>query len=226
MARPNSARARPLKRKELRKWSFECNRTIANYSKLAQKDLVFADAQKSAAISSFVVESILAKMPPHVDRLYAAEPSSRWRLAFDLNYGRLMAHRVRSMEYNSALAQMKSSYTDVDISKRVNHILLRPDRELNYATNMNKFARIADEHLKRVLNDAPGTPWALLAARELKDGFGLKVTERFIPPPPPTPPAKPDTKKAKPGPKIIAAPTVNTPQKPTPPPPEPVLPKL
>lgn len=186
----------------------------------------FADAQKSAAISSFAVESILSRMPPQVEKYYPSEPSLRWRLAFDLNYGRLLAQRVRSMEYNAALAQMKSSYTDDDIRKRVNQVILRPDRELNYATNMSKFARVAEERLRRVLNDAPGTPWAMLAARELKDGLGLKATERFIPPPPAAPAAKPDTKKTKSGPKILPQPTPKTPQKPEPKPPEPVLPKL
>ena len=187
---------------------------------------VFADAQKSAAVSSFVVENILSRMPPHVDKLYAAEPSLRWRLAFNLNYGRLLAQRIRSAEYNSALAQLKTSYTDVDISKRANHFILQPDRELHYVTNMKKQASTAEEHLKRVMNDAPGTPWALLAARELKDGFGLRLTERFIPPPPPAPPQKADTKPAKPGPKILPPPKVNVPQKPAPKPPDPVLPKL
>ena len=66
----------------------------------------------------------------------------------------------------------------------------------------------------------------MLAARELKDGFGLRLTERFIPPPPPAPPAKPDTTKLKAGPKILPTPVVNVPQKPVPKPPEPVLPKL
>ena len=186
----------------------------------------FTDAQKSAAVSSFVVENILSRMPPHIDKLYAVEPSLRWRLAFSLNYGRLLAQRIRSSEYNSALAQLKTSYTDGDISKRANHFILQPDRELHYATNMKKQASTAEEHLKRVLNEAPGTPWALLAARELKDGFGLRLTERFIPPPPLAPPAKADTKLAKPGPKIIPPPMVNVPQKPVPKPPEPVLPKL
>jgi hypothetical protein len=187
---------------------------------------VFTDAQKSAAMSSFVVESILSKMPPHVERLYESETSLRWRLAFDLNYGRLMAQRVRTNEYNMAVAQMKSSYSEADIAKRVNHVSLEPVHELNYATNMTKFARTADEHLRRVLKDAPGTPWALLAARELKHGFGLKVTERFIPPPPPAPKAKAEITKAKPGPKIIQTPPANVVQKTAPKPPEPVLPKL
>jgi len=185
---------------------------------------IFTEAQKSAAISGFVVENILSRVPPQVEKWYAAETSMRWRLAFDLNYGRLLAHRVRAMEYNSALAQLKSSYTDADISKKANHFILRANRELNYATTMKRQAKAAEERLRKVLDDAPGTPWALLAARELKDGFGIRVTEQFVPPPPPPPPAKPGETKT--GPKIIAAPKENVPQKPAPKPVEPTLPKL
>lgn len=185
---------------------------------------VFAEAQKSAAISSFAVENILSKVPAQAEKWYASEPSMRWRLAFDLNYGRLLAHRIRTMEYNLALAQMKTNYSDVDISKKANHFILRPDRELNYAPNLKKQSKMAEEMLRRVLDDAPGTPWALMAARELKDGFGIRVIERFIPPPPPPPPAKPGTPKV--GPKFIQTPKENVPQKPAPKPPEPILPKL
>ena len=186
---------------------------------------IFSEAQKSTAISGYVVENILSRMPPNVEKLYASEPSMRWRLAFDLNYGRLLAQRVRTMEYNSALALMKSSYTDTDIKTKANHFVLRPDRELNYATNMKKQAKTSEEHLRKVLNDAPGTPWALLAARELKDGLGIKVLERFVAPPPPRPPSA-NQGTPKQGPKIIAPPQVNVPTKPAPKPVEPVLPKL
>jgi hypothetical protein len=187
---------------------------------------IFTDAQKSAAISAFVVENILAKMPPHLEKYYASERSPRWRLAFDLNYGRLLAHRVRTFEYNAALAQLKTGYTEADIAKKANHFQLRPDRELNYATHLKRQARSAEEHLQRVLTDAPDTPWALLAARELKDGFGIRVSELFVPPAPPAPLAKPDTKKAKGSPRFITPPTKNLPQQPIVRPPEPRLPKL
>lgn len=184
----------------------------------------FADAQKSAAISSLAIDNILNKMPPNTEKLYASEVSPRWRLAFSLSYGRLLAQKVRAFEYNSALAQMKGTYTDSDISTRVNHFILRPDKELNYAPSLKKQARIAEEHLQRVIKDAPGTPWEMLAKRELKDGFGIRLVERFIPPPPPTPPAEPG--KAKPRPKILPEQNNNPPTRPAPRPPEPVLPKL
>lgn len=184
----------------------------------------FTDAQKSAAISSLAIENILAQMPPNTEKLYSSEQSMRWRLAFSLDYGRLLAQKVRAFEYNSALAQLKGTYTESDINNRVNHIIFRPDKELNYAPSLRKQARIAEEHLQRVINEAPGTPWEMLAKRELKDGFGIRLVERFIPPPPPTPKAEPGA--AKPKPKFLPEQQKAQPKKPAPKPVEPILPKL
>lgn len=184
----------------------------------------FADAQKSAAISSLAIDNILAKMPPNTEKLYANEQSLRWRLAFSLDYGRLLAQKVRAFEYNSALAQLKGTYSESDINNRVNHIIFRPDKDLNYAPSLRKQAKIAEEHLQRVIKEAPGTPWEMLAKRELKDGFGIRLIERFVPPPPPAPKADPG--KAKPGPKILAEQQKAQPKAPVVKPPEPVLPKL
>ena len=184
----------------------------------------FADAQKSAAISSLAIDNILARMPPNTDKLYASEQSLRWRLAFSLDYGRLLAQKVRAFEYNSALAQLKGTYSESDINNKVNHFIFRPDKELNYAPSLRKQAKIAEEHLLRVIKEAPGTPWEMMAKRELKDGFGIRLVERFIPPPPPTPKADPG--KTKPGPKILAEQQKAQPKVPAPKPVQPVLPKL
>ena len=183
----------------------------------------FADAQRSAAISSLSIDNIMARMPPNVDKLYASEPSARWRLAFSLNYGRLLAQKIRAFEYNSALAQMKTGYAEADIQNKVNHFLLRPSRELTYAPSLKKQVGIAESHLQRVLDEAPGTPWAVMASRELRDGFGIKVIERFIPPAPPA--TKNNDNKTKPAPKF-ANEQKKTATKPAPKPPEPVIPKL
>ena len=183
----------------------------------------FADAQRSAAISSLAIDNILARMPPNVDKLYASEPSARWRLAFSLNYGRLLAQKIRSFEYNSALAQLKTGYAEADIQNKVNHFIFRPSRELTYAPSLKKQVGIAEAHLQRVLDEAPGTPWAIMASRELRDGFGIKLIERFIPPAPPAP--KAENAKNKPAPKF-ANEQKNVTKKPAPKPVPPVLPKL
>ena len=188
----------------------------------------FTDSQKSAAISSLAIDRILSIMPPNTEKLYSSEQSPRWRLAFSLSYGRLLAQKVRAFEYNSALAQLKGTYTESDINSRVNHIIFRPDKELNYAPSLRKQARIAEEHLLKVVNEAPGTPWEMMAKRELKDGFGIRVIERFIPPPPPRPKVDaPQAAAPKIKPKFL--PEMPKPQPkpaPAPRPVEPVLPKL
>lgn len=184
----------------------------------------FSDAQRSAAISSLAIDNILARMPPNVDKLYSSEPSVRWRLAFSLNYGRLLAQKIRSFEYNSALAQLKTGYAEADVQNKVNHFIFRPSKELNYAPSLKKQVGIAEAHLQRVLDEAPGTPWAVMASRELRDGFGIKLIERFIPPTPPAPKNE-NNAKTKPGPKF-ANEQKNVTKKPAPKPVQPTLPKL
>src|SRR5581483_7440233 len=179
---------------------------------------------ESAAVSQLAVDQILAQMPPGIEKAYASEPSLRWRVAFSLNYGRLLAQKVRALEYNTALAELKTKYTQDDVRNRVNQVSLRPDRELHYAISLRKSALAAEEHLQRVLSEAPGTPWAILAGRELKDGFGMKVIERYVPPPPPAPPPKPAERPKMP--KFAPEPQKPSTAKPPAPPPKPVLPKL
>jgi hypothetical protein len=185
----------------------------------------FTDAQKSAAITQLAVDNIFSQINPAAEKAYAAEPSLRWRLAFSLNYGRLLAQKVRALEYNTALAELKTKYTASDVSNRVNRVSLQPDRELNYVPSLRKSAKLAEEHLQRVVAEAPGTPWAILAARELRDGFGIRVVEEYVPPPPPQPKnARPQEKPKRP--RFAPEPKKNAPTGPPAPKPKPVLPKL
>lgn len=186
-------------------------------------------AQESVAITSAAIERILANYPQGMerqgaDKFLAQEKHPRWRVAFMLGYGRLLAQKARAYEYNSACAQLKTKMGDEDVAKRSNHWIFRPEPELQYAPIFKKTADQASKLLQMVIDEAPGTPWALLAQRELQDGFGIRVVERFIPPPPPVsarpqPPAQPKL-----APKFAPEPKPKTPA--PPPPPKPVLPKL
>jgi hypothetical protein len=187
---------------------------------------ILSDAQKSAAVTQLAVDSTLAQMPPNAEKYYDTEPSLRWRLAFSLNYGRLLAQRVRATEYNAALAELKGQLTEADVSKSVNRLTLRPDQDVHFAGGMQKVARTARQHLERVITDAPGTPWAILAARELRDGFGIRVVKGYVAPPPP---AKKVAKKTDPMPRPKFLPERKPPAPPPKPPvvkAPPVLPKL
>ena len=75
-------------------------------------------------------------------------------------------------------------------------------------------ARTVDERAAEALHVPPGkrlfahqatllhagTPWALLAQRELKDPFGFRVDEAYVAPPPPPPKPKPGAKPPPPPP--------------------------
>ncbi|MFN0196721.1 MAG: vWA domain-containing protein [Planctomycetaceae bacterium] len=181
---------------------------------------VLGDAQKPVAISTASLETLLAVFPPKIDAEYEKEPSQRWRMEFNLAYGRLLAQKVRYYEYNYACAALKNDKSAEDVNQRSNHWIFQPDDQINYATSHIKAARKAQELLNRVVAEAPGTPWAVHAARELRDPFGIKIIERFIPPPPPPPPAPPGRNAPQ------FAPPPPPPQTPVVRPPPPVLPKL
>ncbi len=187
---------------------------------------VATDAQKSVAESQYMIDAMLQAYPANFERDLDREPSLRWRVAFCLNYGRLLANRTRNLEYNFALATMKSSLAEADINTRSNQWIFHPSQEVkNSGVASRKGAQLAADLLNRVVAEAPGTPWAIMASRELQNPFGIRVEERFIPPPVSTqgnntqPPAK-----AKPRPLFVPEPQK---KQPAPPPPKPpVLPKL
>ncbi len=193
--------------------------TAANFKNAA------SDAQKSVAESQLMVDLVSQAMPDSLEKLLDREPSGRWRMNYCLTYGRLLAHKVRCQEYNLAFAWLKNELTSDDVQKKSNHWIVRPERTINYAGNLRKTAAKAEDYLNRVIREAPGTPWAVLAQRELKDGFGVKIEQKFIPPPPPAPPraATPPRKT------VLFAAEPEKPKKPEPkpaPPPKPVLPRL
>ena len=183
-------------------------------------------AQKTVAVSQLAVDTILqGAFPEGIEDSLSLEPSSRWRVNFALTYGRLLAQKVRSMEYNFAFAAMKTNLSNEDVATKSNHWIVRPDTKINYAGNYRRVAETSQNLLEMVTKEAPGTPWAVLAQRELKDGYGINIQQRFIPPPPPP---KPGAKKpAAPKKKVLFLPEqkIQAPQKSTPPP-KPVLPNL
>lgn len=186
---------------------------------------VASNAQKTVAVSQLAIDTILqGAFFEGIEEGLAHEPSSRWRVNFALTYGRLLAQKVRSMEYNFAFAAMKINLSNEDVRTKSNHWIVRPDTKINYAGNYRRVAETSRNLLELVVEEAPGTPWAVLAQRELKDGFGIKIQQRFIPPPPPPKPGakKPAPKKKK----VLFQQKKQAPRKPAPPPKPPVLPNL
>jgi hypothetical protein len=95
----------------------------------------------------------------------------RWQAAFDLAMGRLLAMRVRYFGYNQMLANMKVSLKPFE-KENSNMWRLIPSDEIDTGPQMRKAAEQARMYLKRVIDEHPGTPWALLAERELSAELG------------------------------------------------------
>lgn len=190
--------------------------TPENYRDVATR------AQQQVAINGLALDTVLAAFPDNIEAEAEKDPSLRWRMSFYLAYGRALALKVRSLEYNAACADLKGGLTPDDVRTKSNHWIFRPSDKLNYAPQARRWQKTAEALLRRIVDEAPGTPWAVLAQRELKDGMGLEVVHRFIPPPPPAPP-RPATNN---GNAIRLAPEPRPQQPPAPPAPRPAPPKL
>ncbi|MFM8378814.1 MAG: vWA domain-containing protein [Planctomycetia bacterium] len=137
---------------------------------------VLGEAQKTAA-----------RIQPKIDALYELLKGGlsdrerirekRWQAGYDLALGRVLAVKVRTDAYNLMLAQaslgMNFKNPKSDTWKLV------PSDTVKVGSATEKQAKQANELLMRVVNDHPGTPWALIAAEELRTPLGYEWMETF-----------------------------------------------
>ena len=139
--------------------------------------LLLAEAQKMAA-----------RIAPKIDALYgmlaagAADrekiEEKRWQAGYDLAMGRLLALKIRTDAYNIMLAQAK---TGMKFKNPKNDTWeLKPSDDVSATgSQTDKLAKQCRAYLERVVKDHPGTPWAFLAAEELKTPLGYAWSETY-----------------------------------------------
>ncbi|MCA9115485.1 MAG: VWA domain-containing protein [Planctomycetaceae bacterium] len=133
------------------------------------------EAQKPAADLDYKLSQMLMVLEEGAkDREKLTTP--RWRASFDLAMGRALAMRVRALGYNTVLAEMKASPKSFE-KKGSNMWELVPSRNLDAGPQVKKLAKSAVEYLTRVVDEHPGTPWAMLAERELGTPLGWEWKE-------------------------------------------------
>ena len=127
-------------------------------------------AQEPAAVFDFNLQQMQSMLERgEKDREKLVSP--RWRAAYDLAMGRVLAMRVRAYGYNVVLADMKSTPKSFE-KKGSNHWRLVPAADILGGPSVKKLAKKAKEYLTRVIDEHPGTPWAELAERELSQELG------------------------------------------------------
>ena len=145
----------------------------------ADNDNVFreqmAEAQKPATVFDFKLNQLYMILSPgEKDREKVKEP--RWRAAYDLGMGRVLAMRVRFYGYNKLLAEMRGLPKPF-AKKDSNEWRLVPSKEISAGQDVRKMEKQAAAYLKRVIDESPDTPWALLAERELSTPMGWSWQE-------------------------------------------------
>jgi hypothetical protein len=143
---------------------------------------VMATNQALAERTAYTVDEALGPINA-VAKLRDRETSRRWQAHYDLARGRLLAMKVRCYEYNWACARLKKDPPKFT-SPRANAWRLVPGSAVQYSEKAAAAGRDAERLLHRVIQEHPETPWALLAQRELKDPFGFKWVETYVPPRP------------------------------------------
>jgi hypothetical protein len=133
--------------------------------------------QAIAARTAYTVDAALEPInSKEMVKARDRETSRRWQAHYDLARGRLLAMKVRCYEYNWACAEMKKNprkFTKPDS----NAWQLAPDEEIHFSDKAAAAGKQAIEILKKVVAEHRGTPWAMLAERELKDPLGFKWVE-------------------------------------------------
>lgn len=116
------------------------------------------------------------------------EASPRWLAGYELALGTVLAHKVRAEGYNLMLAKAKRGMKFED--PKNNTWVLHPSDEISVGSKLEKEGKAAVNLLTEVAERHRGTPWGLLASRELERPVGWKWVEEYTdlnPPRPETP---------------------------------------
>jgi uncharacterized protein YegL len=163
----------------------------------AFKEQMSRNQENVALVANYVDLALQGLTTPAAQAARKSEPSRRWQAHYDLALGRLMAVRVRCIEYNQICAEMKRNPPSFKNPKS-NAWRLVADSKIRTNPKLAAAGDQARQLLEQVRKDHPGTPWALLAERELKDPLGFRWEETYIPPPPPPREPNPNDRPATP----------------------------
>ncbi|QDT69631.1 hypothetical protein MalM25_25700 [Planctomycetes bacterium MalM25] len=143
-------------------------------------DAEFAQTLSTAQRAAAILEPRLEQLVSTLKRGENDRPkldSPRWEAGFDLAMGRALATKVRAEGYNAMLALAKQGM-EFTAEERDTWVIT-PSDEVTTGSRAQSEAKLATEYLSRVVEDHEGTPWALLAQRELNRPLGWEWRDEF-----------------------------------------------
>ncbi|QDT36743.1 vWA domain-containing protein [Stratiformator vulcanicus] len=140
-----------------------------------------AELTRLARSEQVVLQALEELQIENAQELYEAEQSPRWRAWYDYSRGRLLATLLRIEEYRVAALTL----TRGGLDPNANYVSFLPSRTLlSTSKNADRATEVSDL-LNRCVSEHRGTPWELLAAKELGTGLGIAVRQLKLPPPRP-----------------------------------------
>lgn len=131
-----------------------------------------------------------ARLSPDIEQMYNVLKEGeadrnkltipRWQAAYDLAMGQVLANTVRVDGYNAMLAALKRGKNFTN--PKFDTWTLIPADSIDAGSAFKTKSEQARNYLSRVVKDHPGTPWAYLAAEELKTPIGWAWKEEDINP--------------------------------------------
>lgn len=133
-------------------------------------------AQRPLAVVNFKLDEMLAVLNEgEKDRPKIAE--DRWRAGYDLAMGRALATKVRAIGYQEVVAEMSRNPMSFKSAGNNMWELVPSKNWENYPPQVKRLAEKAVMYLKRVMDEHPDTPWAMLAEHELSTELGWEWRE-------------------------------------------------
>jgi hypothetical protein len=173
----NKARQSLVQAAQQPNWITPLSGPALHFPKRDDADLArrLTEAQKAAAKLEPVIGGLYQTLKVgESDRPKLESP--RWEAGYDLAMGRVLAAKVRTEAYNAMLAKAKT----MKFKNPKNDTWdLEPAETSDVGSAIEKDAAKAKEYLNRVVADHPGTPWAMLAAKELETPLGWQWKERY-----------------------------------------------
>lgn len=162
-------------------WNFPID--LAGFKKEGQDD--FGRGVRALQLMNVAIKELEDKR-----RDRDVEPDARWRAAYDLVYGQLLAFRVRVFQYLLAMdnhlktdpkpGNPKSNHWHRDYNGK----MVEPTPEQIKAAGID--TKELEEQRKKaldqyafILSEHPGTPWAQRAEQEKTWGFGISFSDHF-----------------------------------------------
>jgi hypothetical protein len=132
----------------------------------------FAATQQEPGIMIFEMETALADLKA-AGQKRARETSKRWQANYDYALARLQSRLVYLYEYNNILAQVRSDslptlepiHTGWRVGSQKKVQISEP--------KVREMVKNIGKTWKRIAEETPGTPWAVLATRENMTALGL-----------------------------------------------------